>query len=111
MTATANDNSGPEMAQIIPAQQNGSETAPIRVTDHVITLTRNSRDEVIWPTWPTNASDVQLTRSPLAELERDWIDVSRRLRESAKWMSTVLGAALGTIVGASPLANLAGHHM
>jgi hypothetical protein len=111
MTAIANDNSGAKLAHIISDQPTGSDAARIRISDHVIILTRKSRDEVIWPTWPANTSDVQLAGSPLAELERDWLDVGRRLRESAKWMSTVLGAALGTIVGASPLADLEGHHM
>jgi len=111
MTAIANENSGTKLDQITSDLPVRSDTAPIRVADHVVILTRKSRDQVIWPAWPANASDVQLARSPLAELERDWMDVSRRLRESAKWMSTVLGAALGAIVGASPLANLEGHHM
>lgn len=114
MTAIANDSSGADLAQITSDQPNGADTARIRVADNVVTLTRNSgnaRDEVIWPTWPANTGDVQLAGSPLAELERDWVDVGRRLRESAKWMSTVLGAALGAIVGTSPVADLAAHHM
>jgi hypothetical protein len=66
---------------------------------------------VIWPTWPTRSEDeAALAASPLAEVQQDWSTVSNRLRDSAKWMATVLGAALATVVGASPLAGLNEHH-
>src|SRR5262249_26055698 len=34
-----------------------------------------------------------------------------RQRDSAKWMATVLGAAIATVIGTSPLARLSGHHL
>lgn len=66
---------------------------------------------VIWPTWPAGSEDEgALAMSPLADVQNYWISVSNRLRDSAKWMATVLGAALATVVGASPLAGLRTHH-
>jgi hypothetical protein len=66
---------------------------------------------VIWPTWPVRSEDeTALATSPLADVQSNWATVSDRLRDSAKWMATVLGAALATVVGASPLAGLSAHH-
>jgi hypothetical protein len=63
-------------------------------------------DEVIWPTWPATIEDeAEVTTSPLADLQRYWITAGNRLRESAKWMATVLGAALGTVIGTSPISG------
>jgi hypothetical protein len=46
----------------------------------------------------------------LAGLEQYWHTAGNRLRESAKWMATVLGAAMATVIGTSPVAHLSGHH-
>lgn len=55
--------------------------------------------EVIWPTWPTNLGDeAAIEESPLKDLQDRWDDAINRLRDSAKWMATVLGAALASIV-------------
>ena len=63
-------------------------------------------EEVIWPTWPaTIEEEAAVTISPLADLQRYWITAGDRLRESAKWMATVLGAALGAIIGTSPISD------
>jgi hypothetical protein len=63
-------------------------------------------DEVIWPTWPaTIEEEAAVTTSPLADLQRYWISAGDRLRESAKWMATVLGAALASIIGTSPISG------
>lgn len=68
-------------------------------------------DEVIWPTWPATIEDeTAVAATPLADLQRYWAGAGNRLRDSAKWMATVLGAALAAIVGTSPLANLSSHH-
>jgi hypothetical protein len=67
---------------------------------------------VIWPTWPVQSEDeAALAASPLAEVQAYWSTVGNRLRDSAKWMAAVLGAALATVVGASPLAGLRAHHL
>jgi len=58
-----------------------------------------------------SVADLMSAGSPLAELEKDWNVAGNRLRESAKWMATVLGLALATVVGASPLAGLSSHHL
>jgi hypothetical protein len=66
---------------------------------------------VIWPSWPSRSEDqAALADSPLTGVQEYWAEVSSRLRDSAKWMATVLGAALATIVGTSPLTLFAAHH-
>lgn len=54
------------------------------------------------------AEEAAASASPLGELQQNWATVANRLRDSAKWMSAVLGAALASVVGTSPLA---GHHL
>ena len=67
---------------------------------------------VIWPTWPVRSEDeAVLAASPLAEVQEYWSTVGNRLRDSAKWMAAVLGAALATVVGASPVAGLRADHL
>ena len=64
-------------------------------------------EEIIWPAWPTRSQDeVDRAGSPLAGLQEYWSTVGNRLRDSAKWTATVLGAALAAIVGTSPLAGM-----
>jgi hypothetical protein len=67
-------------------------------------------EEVIWPTWPaTTADEAAASGAPLEDLQQYWSTAGNRLRESAKWMATVLGAALATVIGTSPLAKLSDH--
>ena len=69
-------------------------------------------DEVIWPTWAATIEDeAAVTASPLADLQRYWSTAGNRLRESAKWMATVLGAALAAIIGTSPVSGLSSHNL
>jgi hypothetical protein len=69
-------------------------------------------EDVIWPTWPATIQDeTALSASPLADLQQYWSTAGNRLRESAKWMATVLGAALAAVVGGSPLADLSSDHL
>jgi len=109
-----------------PGSKNEHSAAPdkwdvtIKPGPHqVIRLASNSKatgsaspqPEVIWPTWPATIQDeTAASASPLADLQEYWSTAGNRLRESAKWMATVLGAALATVVGTSPLAGLSGHH-
>jgi hypothetical protein len=66
---------------------------------------------VIWPAWPARLEDqTPLVESPLAGAQDYWAKVGSRLRDSAKWMATVLGAALAAIVGTAPLTVFAAHH-
>jgi hypothetical protein len=66
---------------------------------------------VIWPAWPARMEDqAPLTESPLAGAQDYWARAGSRLRDSAKWMATVLGAALATIAGTAPLTLFAAHH-
>ena len=63
-------------------------------------------EAVIWPTWPGRSADeVATSAMPLAGVEEYWRTVGNRLRDSAKWMATVLGAALAAVAGTSPLAG------
>jgi hypothetical protein len=65
----------------------------------------------IWPTWPSRKADESDTEeTPLATVQKYWDESGTRLRDTSKWMATVLGAALATIVGASPLTLLKSHH-
>ena len=67
---------------------------------------------IIWPTWPNRLEDeAAMRRSPLDEAHDYWTNAANRLRDSAKWMATVLGAALAAVVGTSPLAHLEGHRL
>jgi hypothetical protein len=66
---------------------------------------------IIWPTWPTGPADENVSPgSPLAGVRKRWHRAGNRLRDSAKWMAAVLGAALATLVGTSPLAAMRQHH-
>jgi hypothetical protein len=59
---------------------------------------------VIWPTWPVRAADeMSSAEAPLTGVQKYWNKSGNRLRDSAKWMATVLGAALATLAGTSPL--------
>lgn len=73
-------------------------------------------EEVVWPAWPTRMTDdttPPTTRSaslsPLTDIEDYWSTADNRLRDSAKWMATVLGAALAALIGTSPLAGIREH--
>ena len=67
-------------------------------------------DEVIWPAWPARSQDeAAASPSPLADVQEYWSTVGNRLRDSAKWMVAVLGAALATVIGTSPLAGMREH--
>jgi hypothetical protein len=64
-------------------------------------------EKVIWPAWsPDLAPGGKDHRTPLSVISEHWSGLADRLRESAKWMSTVLGAALGLFLGTSPLGEL-----
>jgi hypothetical protein len=89
--------------------------------EHLITRKARSRrplknpdmehEEVVWPTWPaTPAEEASVAAIPLADLQKYWSKAGNRLRDSAKWMATVLGAAIAAVVGTTPLASLHGHH-
>lgn len=47
--------------------------------------------------------------SPLDDVQEYWSTAGNRLRDSAKWMATVLGAALAAVIGTSPLAGMKAH--
>jgi hypothetical protein len=70
------------------------------------------RKEVIWPTWPaTPAEESSAAAVPLADLQKYWSKAGNRLRDSAKWMATVIGAAIAAVIGTTPLASLNAHHL
>ena len=64
-------------------------------------------EETIWPSWsPSLAPPDDRHLTPLHEVREHWTTLGDRLREAAKWMSTVLGAAIGLFIGTSPLGEL-----
>jgi hypothetical protein len=64
-------------------------------------------EKVIWPAWSPDLDPAGKDyRTPLSVISEHWGGLADRLRESAKWMSTVLGAALGLFLGTSPLGEL-----
>lgn len=64
-------------------------------------------EKVIWPAWsPSLAPAAEHHTTPLGEAKEHWSKLGDRLRESAKWMSTVLSAALALLLGTSPLGRL-----
>jgi hypothetical protein len=64
-------------------------------------------DEMIWPTWPTTLTDeLAIEESPLKDLQQRWDASVSRLRDSAKWMATVLGATLVSVIPAASIADL-----
>ncbi|MFG1605067.1 hypothetical protein [Actinoplanes sp. NPDC049265] len=64
-------------------------------------------EAVIWPAWsPSLDPEADRRTTPLRGAREHWGALGDRLRESAKWMSTVLGAALALLLGTSPLGEL-----
>lgn len=67
-------------------------------------------EEVIWPAWcPPTVRENGAGMATVTALERvheHWGRAADRIRESAKWMATVIGLALATLIGASPFADL-----
>jgi hypothetical protein len=64
-------------------------------------------ERIIWPTWPgTTEDEVAAFGKPLAGVADYWSTAGDRLRDSAKWLAAVLGLALATIVGTSPLSAM-----
>jgi hypothetical protein len=70
-----------------------------------------SEDLVIWPAWPAKSRSgrriaLAASRCPAVLGSR-----GKRLRDSAKWTAAVLGAALATLIGTSPLAGIRNNGM
>jgi hypothetical protein len=66
-------------------------------------------ETTIWPAFVPSDARSELSRgtpSPLGSVEDYWLTAANRIRESAKWMAAVLGAALATLIGTSPLVSL-----
>lgn len=111
-----------------PACTSGNWRVLVRVRDHLISRqvfyqgepwfpdeTGGYHDgrhleEAIWPTWPaTLQEEMDASASPLADLQAHWDAATSRLRDSAKWMAAVLGAALAAVIPTAPLAGLSKH--
>ena len=113
-----------------PSCANGPWHVVVEVREHLITrlVTYNGQPwspvkddlppggqhpgEVIWPTWPaTVAEEIATSASPLADLQQRWDATISRLRDSAKWMAAVIGAALASVIPTAPLSGLSQHHI
>ena len=67
---------------------------------------------VIWPAWPERSQDeITAAGAPLEDTQKYWSKAGNRLRDSAKWTATVLGAGLAALVGTSPLRGMNEHRM
>jgi hypothetical protein len=65
------------------------------------------RRETVWPVWfPRLDQPQQKPETPLSGALDHWSALGDRLRDSAKWMSAIVGAALGLLLGTSPLAKV-----
>jgi hypothetical protein len=62
----------------------------------------------IWPAWSPSLPD-GAAGTPLQGVHDYWSASGDRLRDSAKWMAAVIGAALAALVGTSPLAGMREH--
>ncbi len=98
----------------------------LRVREHVIgryiwydcapwspaaSLVSDDIGEVIWPAWPASLAEaIAVAETPLQGLQQRWDATINRLRDSAKWMAAVLGAALASVIPAAPLAHLTSYH-
>jgi hypothetical protein len=64
----------------------------------------------IWPSWISTEAAPQsgfTYQSSMDQILGYWRDASTRIRESAKWMAAVIGAALAVLIGTSPLTKVA----
>jgi hypothetical protein len=62
---------------------------------------------VVWPTWSARSQgEGAASGSPLAGVQDYWSTAGNRLRDSAKWTAAVLGLAVATVIGTSPLAGM-----
>ena len=109
--------SGPEVVQgrwevqIHPNAHRITRIACYRIISQSGKPEHEEPEEVIWPTWPATIEDeTEVATSPLGDLQHYWSAAGDRLRESAKWMATVIGAALAAVIGTSPSADLSSHH-
>jgi hypothetical protein len=74
-----------------------------------IPCSNSSPDTMIWPAWsPTDQERADAGR-PLNSVQDYWSAASDRLRDSSKWMATVIGAALAALIGTSPLHDMQDH--
>jgi len=61
----------------------------------------------VWPSWHQNYQDSDHEGAlPLEMVTQHCQRNGERLRESAKWLATVVGVALAALIGTSPLANM-----
>jgi len=68
--------------------------------------------EVIWPTWPATVADqLEASESPLQDLLQHWDVTIGRLRDSAKWLAAVIGAALASVIPTAQLGGLGHMHL
>jgi hypothetical protein len=139
--STKNDDAGNDAARSSPGVLDSSQAATssdgsghrdthlrgtwrVRIVPREYTVTRQAcyrgrrgivtaePEEVIWPTWPAStAEETAVSGIPLDALLEYWGNAGDRLRESAKWMATVLGAAMAAVIGTSPLAGLSSRHL
>jgi hypothetical protein len=69
-------------------------------------------EKVIWPTWPATLIEERAMSTSRGDLQQTWDAGIGRLRDTARWSATVLGAALASIIPTASLSKrLAGQHL
>jgi len=53
--------------------------------------------------------EIDASVTPLSGLQAHWDEATGRLRDSAKWMATVIGASLAALIPTAPLTGLSRH--
>jgi hypothetical protein len=81
------------------------ESSPTDTLRRTVTLGDGSSDEVnelVWPIWvPQVESD-----SSASDFKKTWDDAASQSRTTAKWIASILGAALAALIGTAPLSGV-----
>jgi hypothetical protein len=85
------------------------------VVSRTVTWDKNDPDfrnvpdlkENIWPIWVSpKESD-----TTISDFQKHWDDASTQARTTAKWIATILGAALAALIGTAPLSGIRNQHI
>jgi hypothetical protein len=104
----------PSQSQWLLACEPGKISVKICTDSDRGTLTRTFRidqgppfTETLWPIWVPEAD----TDATVSGFQSHWEDMSNQARSTAKWIATVLGAALAALIGSAPLSGIRGDHV
>jgi len=111
--ATTSDGSGGRASWTVtvPRPENGLVRRQVRYepeNGNSIAWRTENEDEVIWPTWTSQAGPQGGTDADTAldRVHDYWSQSADRIRDSAKWLAAILGLTVGALVGTSPLSEI-----